>query len=267
MFLYELKYVCFVSVQDLRSALTSESDVGAGAGGESVLHQSQQMQKQWTEQWRDVEEEKRGNALVTMTLQLHEEEHQSQANPRAPPTLLCTPNKSHEVKGKKQQYRYLDTDENDNVSDSDETSLTPDRNTTEQGRERETAPHTVISTSLVTPPESRAVRALASSYPPHPSFLRKNLLSASQQMQCMQALCEADLRAVISGHEDLAERQQSLLEDLHARLLHANEAAEFEKLVASKVSGGCINLCLNVTYYIYIYFHTIRHYFILCWFS
>ena len=68
------------------------------------------------------------------------------------------------------------------------------------------------------------------------SVLKKKLRSADKQLFCIQALCEADLRAVISNHEDLAERQQSLLEDINTRLKEATGASDLYKKIIAKVN-------------------------------
>ena len=106
---------------------------------------------------------------------------------------------------------------------------------------------------VVTPPETKNSAGASSAHPSSPSpspsssasFLRKVLNSADEKLLSMQALCEADLRAVISGHEDLAERQQALLEDMNLNLMDANDTAEYFKKVTAKVTN---NHCTTLDY-------------------
>lgn len=184
-------------------------------------------------------------------------EQQQQDAPPTPTVLLCTPEKAKGMQ--EQQYRYLcagDCGDDEDSNCGDTSSLAVDSSSNAE-RDRESASKTASAFVYMSPPPEgaplRPPSHLSSSYPsssfpppllpcPSPSSLslQKKLLSADRdrdrQLHCMQALCEADLRAVISGHEDLAERQQTLLEGVHARLLEASQAADFHKKATAKVT-------------------------------
>ena len=185
--------------------------------------------------------------------------------------LLRTPDKAKGEQG--QHYRYLRAvrDENENDSDSDcgDTAQSAHRYRGQaEHPQHELAPGPDRFGALVMRPS----RLLSSSYPatpppppPGPSSSsslsrqkKKNLLSlsADRQLHCMQALCEEDLRAVIGGHEDLAERQQTLLENLHARLLDATQISEFHRKVTAKVTCDQV---MHIRYLQYGYILTHAH--------
>jgi hypothetical protein len=213
-------------LQDLRGALTSEGegprssrDSGvwppAGEEGGSLVHQRKHQLTQPPQ-------------VLVVALQQEQEQQGQHKHGEDGGQLLRTPAKARAERF--QQYRYLGAEKDDSdFSDC--------------GRECD-AP-----SARVTPPESilsgeergrTSAVAVADSGPsPSPgsstSSLKRKLLAADRRLLGVQARCEADLRAVISGHEDLAERQQGLLEDVHVRLLEAEEAAQFFKKVAAKV--------------------------------
>jgi hypothetical protein len=62
------------------------------------------------------------------------------------------------------------------------------------------------------------------------------LRAADEKFYCLQAMCEEELRSVIGNHEDLAERQQALLEDINVQLLEATDTAEHFKQLTAKVT-------------------------------
>jgi hypothetical protein len=69
-----------------------------------------------------------------------------------------------------------------------------------------------------------------------PSTLKLKLRAADEKFYCLQAMCEEELRSVIGNHEDLAERQQALLEDINVQLLEATDTAEHFKQLTAKVT-------------------------------
>lgn len=152
--------------------------------------------------------------------------------------LLQTPDKP----GQQQQHRYLGAGRSDDDDDDEDAENEHDCSRLGQGQ---TSPaRAAVGVAKASPPEC-STSSISRRELPSPrsstssSFtLKQKLRTADQKLYCMQAQCEADLRAVIAGHEDLAERQQGLLERVHEQLLEAGQDAQVHRRVAAKVGKG-----------------------------